>query len=148
MNRIVLRSAGEDVPYDVQSGHFDVADGQLDIALELEIADYDNEEAPPEIMIRLANLELPSQPATLHVRDHHATWDADDGKPHAFVYSGFHHPNVSAWVDILGRDDSQLTAKLVVVTDDVRYYDERATDDTIIGECALTRLSRDEMWGF
>jgi hypothetical protein len=146
MNEVVLRSGGEAVPYSIQSGHFDVSEEKIDVALELEIADVDNDESPPEVLIRLANLELPADSGTLHVRDHHDDWGADDGKPHGFVYSGFHHPHVSAWVDILSRDESELTAEIKIVTDDVRYYDERATDNSIIGRCVLTRQSRDDMW--
>jgi hypothetical protein len=87
------------------------------------------------------------QPGTLHVRDHHQTWDADDGRPHAYVHSGFHHPNVSAWVDIISRDDAQLTTEIKLVTDDVQYYDERASDSTLAGQYVLSRESRDAMWG-
>ena len=147
MSTIVLRSEGADVPYNIRFGHFDVSDGKLDIALELEIADDDNEDAPPEILVRLANLGFPAQPGTLHVRDHHDDWGADDGKPHAYVYSGFHHTDISAWVDVLSHDDAQLTAEIKVVTDDVDRYDENATDDTMVGQCTLSRQPRSDMWG-
>jgi hypothetical protein len=147
MNTIVLRATGADVLYKVSRGYFDDSEGKLDIALELEIADDDNDEAPPEIQVRLANLEIPAQPGTLHLRDRHNAWDGDDGQPHAYVYSGFHHPSVAASVDIVSRDDSQLTADISVVTDDVRYYDDRARDNTMAGQCVLSRRSRDDMWG-
>jgi hypothetical protein len=147
MNTIVLHAAGADALYNVSAGYFDDSEGKLDIALELEIADDDNDEAPPEIQVRLANLELPAHPGTLHVRDQHDAWDGDDGQPHAYVYSGFHHTNVAASVDIVSHDDSQLIADIQVVTDDVRYYDERARDNTMAGQCVLSRQSRDDMWG-
>ena len=47
MNTIVLRATDTDVPYAVSCGYFDVSEGKLDIDLELEIAEADNEEAPP-----------------------------------------------------------------------------------------------------
>ena len=146
MNTIVFRATDTDVPYVVSCGHFDISDGKLDIDLELGIGDADNEEAPPEILIRLANLELPAQPGTLHVRDHHETWDGDDGSPHAYVYSGFHHPYVTAWVNVVSHDDARLTADIKVVTDDVRYYDERARDNSMAGQCVLSRRPKDDMW--
>jgi hypothetical protein len=147
MNNILLRATGADFLYNVSHGYFDDSDGRLDIALGLEIADADNEEAPPEILVRLANLELPAKTGTLNVRDHHDAWDGDDGKPHAYVYSGFHHPNVTASVGVVSHGDGQLTADIKVVTDDVRYYDERARDNSMAGKCVLSRQPRDEMWG-
>jgi hypothetical protein len=147
VNNILLRTTGADFLYNVSHGYFDDSDGKLDIALELEIADADNEEAPPEILVRLANLELVAQPGTLNVGDHHDAWDGDDGEPHAYVYSGFHHPNVTAAVDVVSHDDGQLTADIKVVTDDVRYYDQRARDNSMAGQCVLSRRPRDEMWG-
>ena len=84
---------------------------------------------------------------TLNVRDHHEAWDGDGGKPHAYVYSGFHHPNVTASVDVVSHDDGQLTADIKLVTDDVRYYDERTRDNSMTGQCVLSRQPRDEMWG-
>jgi len=146
MNQIVLRSEGADVPYNLRFGHFDVADEKLDIVLELEIADSDNEDSPPEILIRLANLEFRAQPSALHVRDHHDDWGADDGRPHAYVYSGFHHSDVSAWIVVRSHDLAQLTAEIKVVTDDVDRYDESATDNTMAGQCVLTRQAKSEMW--
>ena len=144
--RLYFVPRGAAVAYSIQSGHFDVSEGKIDIALELEIADAENDESPPEVFIRLANLELPAQPGTLHVCDHHDDWGADDGNPHGFVYSGFHHPHVSAWVDIVSQDERELTADIKIVTDDVHYYDERATDNAIVGRCLLSRQSRDDMW--
>lgn len=147
MSSVVLRNRGGDVNYDVRFGHFDAAEGKLDIELELSIADPDNEDAPPELLVRLANLPFAGRSRTLRVRDHHDAWGADDGRPHAFVYSGFHHSDVAARVDVLSHDDAEMTVDITLVTDNVLRYDPPARDSSMSGRCVLRREPRIGMWG-
>ena len=100
MTSMLLHADGVDVPHTILSGHFDVSDGKLDIGLELEIGDDDNDESPREIMIRFANINFHTEDNCLYIRDHHDEWGADDGAPHAYVYTGFHHTDVSAWIEV------------------------------------------------
>jgi hypothetical protein len=145
--QIVLSSKGADTPYVLRSGQFHISDGKLDIALELEISDADDEDNPPEILVRFANLHFHSSPSKIFVRDRHEHWDADDGEPHAYVYSGFHHDKISGWINVHSHDDKQLTADITVVTDDVDRYDETASDNAIVGQIVLSPHPKDEMWG-
>jgi hypothetical protein len=144
---MMLHSHGVDTPYDVRLGQFDSTDGKLDIALELEIADNKNEDAPPEILVRFTNLEFQANSKKLAVRDRHDDWGADDGKPHAYAYSGFHHTKVSGWINVLSHDETRLIAEIKVVIDDVDRYDESATDNALVGQCVLSVHPKNEMWG-
>jgi hypothetical protein len=148
MNQLLLRYDGTDVPYGICDAHFDVVGDAFDFCIELELADQDNEDVPREVMIRLTNLERTAGTDTLHVRAQNDFCSPDYyDRPNAFVYSGFHHSHVSAWVDIQSNDESELVAQIRVVTDDVNCYDERARDNNIAGTCKFARKPKSEMWG-
>jgi predicted DNA-binding WGR domain protein len=145
---LVLRYGELDVPYHIVSAQFDVTDSKLDICIELEIAQEDDDDWPPEILIRLANLILEAQNPSLQVRDEHKNWDGndyDDG-PHAYVYSGFHHLYVSAWVDIEKHHETEMIAAIKIETDDLIRYDEKAKGSSILGTCTLHRDAKENMW--
>ncbi len=143
---MLLRVRDTESPYEVRSGQFHVGNGKLDIALELGIGDHDEEDLPPDILVRFANLPFTSAPTKLTVNDRHDHWDADDGAPHAYVYSGFHHAAVSGWIDVLTHDEGRLTVDVTIVTDDVNRYDEAARPSTLTGRVVLSAHPRDEMW--
>ena len=88
--------------------------------------------------IRFSNLEF----------DEHKNWDesAYDYMPHGFIYSGFHHNEVSAWVEIKAYAEKEMVASIKIVRDDIIRYDEKAKDNEINGVCTMTRSSMNDMW--
>jgi predicted DNA-binding WGR domain protein len=144
----VLRYGDFDVPYHIVSARFDVTENKLDICIELEIAQADDDDWPPEILIRLTNLAMEAQNPSLHVRDEHKIWDGNDydDRPHAYVYSGFHHGHVSAWVDVEKHQETEMIAAIKIETDDLIRYDEKAKDNLISGVCTLRRAAKEDMW--
>ena len=148
MSQVFLRHEGGDVPYDVVAAQFDVNDGAFDFSLELECADKDNDDVPPEIMIRLTRMKVDDDGATLYVRAHNdfAKNDYYD-YPNAFVYSGFHHTYVTACLAIKSQEESSIVADVRIVTDDVDRYDAKARDHLIFGTCKFSRGKKSNMWG-
>jgi hypothetical protein len=144
MDSFSIHSGEASTSYKLISGGFDVSPGGLDIALELEVNDTGCEEFPPEILLRFSN--LPAQVGTAQVEDYHESWGADDGRPHAYVYSQFHHRLVRARVTVSSMDLDRLLVEFEVSTDDLGHYDERATKTLIIGSCNLGRDCRDSLW--
>jgi hypothetical protein len=148
MTQLLLRCDGSDVAYQVATAQFDTTDNSLDLCLELEIDDNSNEDAPPEIQIRFTNLECDDDGNGIHIRTHNDFGEGDYyNHPNAFVYSGFHHEHVTAWITIESQDDAELKAELKIVTGDVDRYDEHATDNTIAGRCVFCRATKHDMWG-
>jgi hypothetical protein len=49
-------------------------------------------------------------------------------------------------IDIKTYGDSEMVAEINMETDDVRRYDEKATNNHIVGACTMVRSSSDDMW--
>jgi predicted DNA-binding WGR domain protein len=145
---LVLRYGDSDIPYNVVSAQFDSTESKLDICVGLGIADKSSKEYPPEILIRIANLVIEGQNHSFQVRDEHRNWDDSeyDDRPHAYVYSGFHHVHVSAWVDIESHQETEMIVTIKIETDDVIRYDKKAITNHIVGVCALARTPKEDMW--
>lgn len=147
MTTFSLRHHGSDIPYQITVATYDDSGGLLDVELLLELTKDDVDEAPPEILIRLTNLEpAESSEFTQSVQNDFAD-DDYFSRPNAFVYSGFHHTSVTYWFTIDSRDSDSIIGNLRVVTDDVDHYDEDAVDDVIFGSCTFSRGDRAGMWG-
>jgi predicted DNA-binding WGR domain protein len=66
--RLLLRYGDADVPYGVVSSRFDTPGRRLDICLQLKVSS-DDDEWPPEMLIRFSQLDIGAPGSSLHVRD-------------------------------------------------------------------------------
>jgi hypothetical protein len=135
---LVLEISGGEALYAVKSALFRIStEGKLDASVEAALADPDHEDAPRELLLAIRNSEFGGPGTTVVVRDEHHTWGELDDAPHAYVYSGFHHSHVDVRLDVTSQSKEQLVVALTVTTDDVVFYDERATASTIRGRLVL-----------
>ena len=109
------------------------------------LCDEDDEESPREIYFSIEDCPFNGTAQQIRVSDTHDWTDKRDG-PHAYVYSGFHHQRVAAQVDIKSSTKTELEIEFQIVTDDVEFYDERASESGIVGRCLLKACDKARLW--
>jgi hypothetical protein len=146
-NTLVLEIHGWEAPYTVAAAVFTISsDGKLDASVEAALADPDHEDSPREILFAVRNSEFGGAGTAVAVRSEHHTWGGIDDAPQAYFYSGFHHSKVDARLDIISHSDGRLAVALAVNTDDVVFYDERATASTIRGQVVFLSGALGDIW--
>ena len=145
-SHLTLRSHGEEARYRISSAVYVLAeDGRLSFSVEAVVADPENESVPRDLSLALWNVRYgPGQ--SVRVLDEHDAWGERDSSPHAYVYSGFHHSRVDAHGTVTALAGDRLAAELTINTDDVRFYDERATESVIEGRIVLGPGSISDLW--
>lgn len=144
---MTLRHEGTDTQYEATTTHFDFVDGLLDVWIELESPVSKPRSVPEEIFIRLTHIAFDENCKELRVQAKGDFSGDYYSMPNAFVYSGFHHELVTAWVQVSAFQSDRIVAEIRIVTDDVDRYDELAQSDLIFGKCTFTRIAKRKMWG-
>lgn len=125
-NEIIIHSHGAEVRYQMNSGDFYQADdGKIDLSVMADIVDQSAENGPRDLAFALTNCEYLGAGKRVSIKDRHEDWVGDDGAPHAFVYSGFHHVSIAAEFELTLGEGEQLTVEGTLVTDEVRFTGER-----------------------
>ena len=145
MKELVLKSDGNEVEYTItSSGFFLDDDGKLSISVESDLRE-DDDESPREICFCVENCEFRGVGEPIHITDRH-DWKGKGAGPHAYVYSGFHHHFVDVRLVVKSHNKKEMEVEFTVVTDDVEYYDERATESGIVGTCSLIACDKGDLW--
>lgn len=145
MNELILRDGGNEVGYTITSSGFSLLDdGKLSISIESDLSE-DDEESPREIFFCVEDCEYRDVGEEIRVTDKH-DWANKGAGPHAYLYSGFHHEFVDVRLIVKSHTDQEMEIEFTIVTDDVNYYDERATDNAIVGSCRVPACSKEDLW--
>jgi hypothetical protein len=138
---LILEHQDGNIQYELEKGGFAVVDSKLYISVQTKVVD--KEAFPNCYYFAIDGFPISNELKSSQIK---ISTNIEDKPPNVYVYTSFHACEVEATVKITMVADQEIKVTLDVLSEDVKYYNEKAKPNPFRGTVTLVEKSLDELW--
>ena len=137
----VLKHQDGEIRFALAKGGFSLSNEKLCISIETD--HVDGESFPDRFLFALEDFPVQSRSG---IEEIEVVGNTEGETPNVFVYTTFHSDEVTARLVVEWLGEIRMKVQLSVISDDVKFYDDRAKPNQFTGECELSICGREVLW--